>query len=199
MVIPDTCKKWIEMQRTRNIDFEQNIKHDFDLIKPYLPTNCYKIFDIGCGIGGIDVYLSRYYNFAPFIYLFDFLDKQYTDKIQYGYNETYKGYNSFEETRKFIKANGIKKYEYINAEFGIPKRLGEIDIIISLLSWGYHYPVETYLDEIIPLMSEDGILIMDVREDTDGIKKLRKYFRNIKILAKENKAVKIIAKEIKGW
>lgn len=200
MVIPNTCVEWIEKQRTRNIRFEDVISHDFELIKPYMPAVCKKIIDIGCGIGGIDVLISEHYKNDIQIDLFDFPEQneQYNEKIQYGFNDKYLGYNSFDQTEKFLKANGITKYNLIDASYGsLPFYTDEYDIVISLLSCGYHYPVKTYIEGIVDIISTKGILILDIREGTDGIKEVEKYFKSVTIIATENKADKIIAKGIK--
>lgn len=180
------------------MNFEEEIKKDYEYIKNYLPYKCNNILDVGCGIGGIDIMLMQHYRDKPMFYLFDFIDQVYPNKIKYGFNEKYFGYNSKEQTIKFMKANGMTNFKYLDAQTGVPlTTLSNIDIVISLLSWGYHYTVDTYIDQIIPIMSDDGVLIMDVREKTNGIQTLAKYFSSVKIIVTENKADKVIAKGIK--
>lgn len=198
MRIPKSCQEWIDKQRTRKFDFQEQMEWEYNLIKDLLPVKCNSVLDIGCGIGGIDVMIYQHYYFKPKIYLFDFIDQMYDKKIQYGFNEKYYGYNSKEQTIKFMNANGVKQYEYIDASAGIPiTKLTNVDLIISLLSWGYHYSVDTYIEQVLPILSDDGILIMDIRQETNGLDTLAKYFSSVKIIATANKAHKTVAKKIR--
>jgi len=44
-----------------------------------------------------------------------------------------------------------------------------IDVVISLISWGFHYPVETCLDRVHEMLNPGGRLILDVRKQTGGV------------------------------
>lgn len=42
-----------------------------------------------------------------------------------------------------------------------------LDLVISLVSWGFHFPVSTYLDQVHDLLREGGRLILDLRKRKD--------------------------------
>lgn len=77
--------------------------------------------------------------------------------------------------------NGVNKknlalYNAGNDEF--PTK--QFDLIISLLSWGFHYPIETYLEKAKKI--KNGILILDIRNGTDQIETLKDNFNTIKVI-----------------
>lgn len=43
------------------------------------------------------------------------------------------------------------------------------DVVVSLLSWGFHYPISTYAPRC------SGVMVVDVRKGTNGEGDLRKY------------------------
>ena len=52
-----------------------------------------------------------------------------------------------------------------------------IDFVISTISWGFHFPVSTYLKSVANVLSENGILIIDIRKDTGGENELKTEFQ----------------------
>jgi len=42
--------------------FQREIEGDMELIKKYIPDHATSILDIGCGVAGIDIYLSKFYS-----------------------------------------------------------------------------------------------------------------------------------------
>ena len=197
MIVPDNCLPWIKLQRhpvcINNQQYIDIITKEFNLMLPFLPVICNKILDIGCGVAGIDVLLSEEYS-QPEIYLLD-SNHRSTNNIVYGFDHGEFYYNSFLATNDMMVQNGISKYHIMNLNTGLVNiDNNSIDIVISLLSCGYHYPVEKYLTEINRILSRDGVLIIDVRENTDGIDKIKKLLPDIKIISTYNKSNRIRAK-----
>jgi SAM-dependent methyltransferase len=192
MEIPKSCIKYINLQRTGYkdpvYDFTRAMQYEYEMIKPFLPKKCNTILDIGAGLGGIDILLSKHFN-NPKIYLFD---RDYENvKVVYGYNRGESFYNSFKATTELMAANKIKNYELLNAENGYPDLKG-IDLIISLLSWGYHYKVETYINEVFNSLKPGGRLILDIRENTDGVQIIKKKnFSHLLKIQHYNKAYRM--------
>ena len=56
-----------------------------------------------------------------------------------------------------------------------------IDVIISTISWGFHYPIKLYIESVHNLLRSDGVLIVDIRKDRGGIDELIKLFEVIVI------------------
>jgi len=194
--IPKETYPFLNLQRTGFVNqpekFINVMQKEFDEITPFLPTECKNIMDIGCGIAAIDIFLSRHYD-NPKLHL---LDQDKTDNnIHYGYKANGSFYNSFDACATFLKSNEITNFEFFKAEKAkdIPA-LPKQDIIISLLSCGYHYPVDFYLSKMYELLSEKGVLILDIREHTPQLETLKTTFPDISIIRVENKAYRICAK-----
>ena len=129
----------------------------------------------------------------PELFLFD-ADSKSTD-IKYGFLDKPSVYNSLYATDKMMRVNNVKNYFIMNTKNRFPL-IFNLDIIISTLSYGYHYPVETYLEKINQILSKNGVLIIDIRENTDGIKKVGKIFPYIDIISNYNKSARICARRI---
>lgn len=67
--------------------------------------------------------------------------------------------------------------------------------MLSLISWGFHYPVSTYLDRVRELLSDDGVLILDLRRDTGGLEDLRRAFRQVEIVRSADKFDRVLARK----
>jgi len=196
MKIPEQALTFINLQRTKMPDvkvFISEIEREFNEIKSFLPEKCKSVLDIGCGVCAIDVFLNDYYKNVKF----NLVDKNKIDKdIHYGYKTKGSFYNSFSVAGELLKANEIENYKFIEGEKGndIPSNIGKQDIIISLLSCGYHYPVSFYLDKANELLSKNGVFIVDIRVNTNGIEKVKEVFPAVEIIRNENKAYRICAR-----
>jgi len=145
---------------------------------PYLPKVCSTIWDIGAGLGGIDVYLSKHYN-GPEIYLTDYnkVDKN----VFFGFNQKYCAYNSFDMADSLLKVNGINNYIFDDIN-GVRKLPRYADLVVSLLSCGFHYPVSEYSDQIVARTLPGSVLILDMRNGHDQQNVLSSYFNTVALL-----------------
>lgn len=159
--------------------YYSDLQLTFDNIKPYLPLKAEKILDIGSGMAGIDLLLAKYYNYSIDIYL---LDKEgVSDKIVAGFHQDqskFAYYNSFSLAREFLESNGLPASRVNTINIGAEPfpTTERFELIVSLLSWGFHYPVDTYIEDVYRSLHENGVLILDIRKRTDGEKKLEEYF-----------------------
>lgn len=145
--------------------YYDDMKTTFDFLLPYLPKQAYSILDIGSGMAGIDVFLGKHYRNAKIT----LLDKNgIEDKVKIGYQKSvneFGAYNSFKYATRLLVQNGITNIEFCNiAEKSFPK--GPFDIVISLLSWGFHYPANTYAEDVERSTEDHSIIILDLRKDT---------------------------------
>ena len=163
----------------------KTMEKDFLALRPFLPQTARTILDVGCGIAGLDLFLFRHFG-ADGARLF-LLDKTETsDAIWYGYEKKGAFYNSLSMARSFLLARDVdpEKITLIEApEDGIlPQDLPPLDLVVSTLSWGFHYPVAAYLDSVYDRLSENGHLILDVRKDTDGESLLQDKFGKVNVV-----------------
>jgi len=187
---------YIRLQRTgyANADtarcYEKDIQIDYDSMKAYLPDTCSRIMDIGSGMAGIDLLLYNHYKGVPELHLLDY--SKTDDAVYYGYRQRGSVYNSLELSAQFLKMNGVDKAKIgtHNAENGFYNK--PYDIIISLISCGFHYPVSTYLKNIIT--SNPKIVILDIRKHSNQIPELKKHFSSVEIIAEYSKCERVLMK-----
>ena len=151
------------------------IEKDFKMIEEYLPPQCDKSLDIGCGLGLINILLYKKYK-STNIYLLDKTELN-VEEIS-GIHKNYKFYNSMHAAKETITLNGIDNNKLNLYETTDYKDLFSIkfDVIFSLLSCGWHYPVSTYIDLMSNSLSNDGVLVLDLRHNTDQLDILTSHF-----------------------
>ena len=135
MKVPDECLKWIVLHRTHL--YVRSIEEDFNGMEPYLPSECSSILDIGCGMAGIDVLLARRYPHAQ-LHLLDGDGDE--SNFRGGMKPSMLPFNSRGAADQLLAANGVTKQVWHD----IGTQDLKADLVISLLSWGWHYPLETY-------------------------------------------------------
>lgn len=173
--IPDSCLPLLKEHRTHyKGDFAEaysaELQATYEGIKSYLPADG-NILDIGAGMAGIDILLDRHYGGEAKITL---LDKQgLAEKINAGFHQsadTFAHYHDFVLALEMLELNGVTGVKTI--DIGVEKfPRKQFSVVISLLSCGFHYPIDTYQLNV----KKGGIVVADVRRDTDGIKKLSEY------------------------
>lgn len=171
-------------RKSIKIMYSKDMENEYLSIKDVLPIFCNSILDIGCGVAGVDCFLGEHYEKKPDIFL---LDKTKTEKnIWYNLNNKGAFYNSLDISKRVLIENEIpqNKIHVIEAtqnnDIEIEKN---IDLVISLISWGYHYPVDIYLSQVYDLLSDGGVVILDIRKGTNGIQMINAKFGNhLKIL-----------------
>jgi hypothetical protein len=173
--VPESCLPLLREHRTHYAGdfvaaYNAELQATYEGIKNYLPSEGI-ILDIGAGMAGIDILLDRHYGGEAKITL---LDKQgKAEKINAGFHktaDTFSHYHDFGLAIEMLGANGVENVRTVDiANEKFPR--SPFTVVISLLSWGFHYPINTYS----PRVKKGGIIIADIRRDTDGIKQLAEY------------------------
>ncbi len=161
---------WLFRSRIKRL-FAEDMEREYESIKSSLPESPSAILDIGCGVAGIDILLARHYKERGKNVDFYLLDKtEINDRVYYGLEKTASYYNSLTIARDLLAANGVPGERIHTQEVtGAPIFPGvQFDLVLSLISWGFHYPVETYLDEAYGLLKPGGKLIIDIRKGSGG-------------------------------
>jgi len=187
--------------RRRSIEeaYVREIESDFREIKAYLPQNVASIMDVGCGIAALDALLFQYYGRqVRIIHLVD--RNQISKKIYFGFQHHAAFYNSLERAKKTLTANGVPEGRIRTIEAPADGRLrgiAPLDLVISILSWGFHFPISTYLSSVCDRLAPAGRLIVDVRRDTDGFDSLAARFVNLSVISETHKAHRVCAQTLR--
>ncbi len=150
LVIPDACVPFIRLQRSRYVErkcpdpeevkrrYAAHVAEDFAGMEPHLPERVSRILEIGCGVAALQVFLARRYPDATL----ELLDAdEITTQGGAGYSEKSELYNSHARTEELLAANNVAVTYWHKVG---TKDLLEADLVISMASWGYHYPLSTY-------------------------------------------------------
>lgn len=176
-------------------DYLKEMMAEYDSIRNSLPEVCHSILDIGCGMAGIDMFLGRHYQGSEVaFYLLD--QTRIEQVVYYSYKDKGAFYNSLEIARTALAGNGVSptRITLLEANDRNEIRLEPgLSLVISLLSWGFHYPVSTYLDRVHELLASGGMLILDVRKGTDGMDRIQHAFGNCRILLDGTKYHRVLA------
>lgn len=180
-------------KRTKRL-FCKGIAEEYEMVRKYLPYDCDSILDIGCGVGGIDVCIYRHYEPKGIdLYM---LDKTHIERnVAYGFKQKASIYNSLLVAKELLTSNGVpeRRINLIEAtdsnDIAIDK---QVDLVISLLSWGFHYPIGLYLDSVQGILRKNGKIIVDIRKNTGGMNLLEKAFGNTQVISESQKSSRVL-------
>ena len=168
-----------------NYNLNQEFLLEFNEIFHYLPKKINNIVDIGSGLGIINIYINdKFDNNIDFT----LIDRTYIEKkISYGFNEKRQFYNDFNITLNFLTINGIKEEQLnlidVDSKHMINKKF---DLVISLLSLGYHYPITQYVEFFRKNTHNNTKFIFDLAEEYNDFNKIAKMFHSIDIIKKSS-------------
>ena len=103
--------------------------------------NAKTAIDLGCGIGYQTLQLSK---LVPDVH-FDMLDKTGVE-MPNQYTDTGYLHNNLDMTLDYVLDNNINASVWDVDEFTWST---PVDVVISTLSWGWHYPVELYVKNVL--------------------------------------------------
>jgi len=169
---------------------------EFETLKPYLPKKVTRILDIGCGIAGIDALLDIHYRSSQStspLESITLLDKNGCSKIYYNFEEEAAHYNSLDLALRFLRMNGVNTQVNLVDIDNKPFPSEMFDFVISLISWGFHYPVSTYLDIVYEHMMDGGILIFDIRKEQNQELLLTSKFKSVVVIQDTKKSTRVLA------
>jgi len=106
-----------------------------------------RVIDIGCGQAINDLFLHR--DFKPH---FTMVDIEHTPDQYHQWSNQGSGYASLDNAKALLHANGVAKTKVVVIN---PRKTPEAlerltgDLITSLYSCGFHYPVDEYMPSLI--------------------------------------------------
>lgn len=179
MTLQRNHKSFNEKMLTDTIKLQQK---EIATINMFLKRKPKTVLDIGCGLGIYDLAIHDFYGPGVDFYM---LDKTTTEQeesnVFYGYKKTGAFYNNLDYTKEFLEMNGVDpdKIHVISVDEGKGKLLEtpKLDLIISIISCGFHYPLSTYFDEITQLVKDDGLFCFHCRGLEENLPLLETRFQ----------------------
>ena len=137
-------------------------------------ANPRSVADIGCGYAMFDLFLWKDHKCN-----LNLIDLETSEERHFGYDETGAAYSSLSVARAFLLENGVDKDDItcLNPRADDLDRIAPIDLAMSYISCGYHYPVQTYGYFFNDVVAKDGAIILDLRSRrlSEGTKVLENF------------------------
>ncbi|MEJ6403103.1 class I SAM-dependent methyltransferase [Yoonia sp. 2307UL14-13] len=134
---------------------------EYQDLRAYLAQGQIKrVADIGCGYGFIDLFISR--DLGADLLLIDIEESPNRD---FGFRDEGAGYSDLQKAVTFLTANGVAadKITAINPNKDDLMATAPVDLAISLLSCGFHYPLATYDTYFAENLKPGGMVVVDIR------------------------------------
>jgi SAM-dependent methyltransferase len=180
-------QSWNKFVRSHAAQHAEEILHDyglemraeFDNRVDFIPQRAHTVLDVGCGLAGLDLHIYEYLRGNdPNIYLLD--RTRVEDRVWYMFETNGAFYNSLELGKMNLVRNGVPADRVHCLEApdngNVDGIIRSVDLVISTISWGYHYPIGFYLESVARVMAPGGVLLVDIRKGTDGLEELQRQF-----------------------
>ena len=164
-----------------NKKLNEEFNSEFKEILKYLPKRIKNVVDIGSGIGIIDIYLNNHFSNDI---NFTLIDKNHIEKkVSYGFDAKGQFYNNFNLTKDFLLNHGINNKKLILVDADEKDDIdNKFDLVISLLSMGYHYPISQYLDFLKKNTHSETVFIFDIANEYSKLNDISKLFQKIEVI-----------------
>jgi hypothetical protein len=143
-------------------EYENLVLFNSNYLLNFINRSELKVLDIGCGIAGYHKSWLRIYKGN--LTLFDSSTFNFTS-LRYGYGSKNRYYNSLNLANRYLQEfnESNTQIRIIDSKF---KSFSDqkYDLIISFLSWGFHFHLNTYWDEAINSLEIGGLIILDIRK-----------------------------------
>lgn len=165
------------------------IEREYDEIRAFLgQMSVGHMVDIGSGHAVIDVFFHRDYGAT-----ISLIDIERTRERHHDFRSSGAGYTSLLAAKCFLAANGIPEEAVSTTNPRCePMPDAPADLIISLLSAGFHYPISEYLPFVLKCLRPGGMLIFDARSDADQLDGLA-GFREVRSIREHAKYKRVAA------
>lgn len=154
---------------------------EFEALTPLLDKiGPKRLADIGCGYGFFDLFC--YHRYGNHVLL---IDVESNDNRHFGFHEEAAAYTSLNTAQAFLRANAVPvdKIATWNPDTEDPPEDDKVDLAVSFLSCGYHFPVDMYLPFFRYGVKPNGRLILDIRgQSFQDAKQVLKAYGSVNVL-----------------
>lgn len=152
--------------------YREALNHNYAAIAPHLPERrsvrgMPNFLDIGSGLGGIDILISRHYGGEAIPCLLDGVkDKPVMTLHRCTYND-------MDVAQRFHADNGSIPITWVDPKMKpLPPLSCPVFLVVSFGSWCFHYAPELYLEYALANSTKRATFIIDVRKDKPEWKRM---------------------------
>lgn len=119
-----------------------------------------RLCSIGPGNGLVELFIFKSVEVEQFL----FVDIELTPEHKHDWADRGSGYASLEKLKNFAVSNGVSPERVVLCNPSIaPLPKFEFDMLMSIMSMGFHYPCDEYLEFMLENCSESGSILFDHR------------------------------------
>lgn len=151
----------------------------FPILETLEPNS--NILDLGAGNGILNLIIHKLFPHKNFRFLLVDGDNSYPSKTgNQFYSADFKPYNNWNFVQHSIEINQFPKENFVFKNLDSNWSENTVALATSSSAWGFHFPIDLYLDKIANMMSPTGFLYINPVLNTDqAFDKLEKTFSNI--------------------
>lgn len=163
------------LARARAERYPGRMASEWATIAPYVRADItLDILDIGCGLGGIDVMIARHRSVDSITLIDGTGDIAKRGKINFKPDQ--EAWADVRVARDFVTENTRVCLVSADTPDNLLRaamtckvmQMSGFDLIVSLRSWGHHYPASVYAKAAHIFLSAGGRAILDIRRGTGG-------------------------------
>mgnify|MGYP003394498862 CR=1 FL=1 len=145
-----------------HVTYAGRVNRDFREIEHFVPLAT-RVMDIGSGFAGIDVLLGRDSG-VTWVHL---IDGDGSGDRNAGFANTMLPWYDVRLGAQLVRDN-VRHAKVTTVVVPPIPQPWSADMVISLKSWGHHYPVGVYLDLVKRSLRPGGYVILDIRTGSGG-------------------------------
>lgn len=121
-----------------------------------------RIADIGCGYAIFELFAAR--SFGSEVLL---IDLEENDKRHFGFQEEGAAYANLDKARRFLLSNEVPEQavETLNPGHDDLMAAQSVDLAVSFVACGFHFPVDVYMPFFRDKVSKGGRILLDLRKN----------------------------------
>jgi SAM-dependent methyltransferase len=170
------------------------IGEEFDQLRPILddvPTK--RIADIGCGYALFDLFMARAYGSEIVL-----IDSEENDHRNFAPKDQDTARSLLSKASEFLECNEVaaQSVKRVNPENDDIMAIEPVDIAVSLLACGFHFPIDAYLPFFEKKVRPGGHIILDVRRHSSEVQMQKlSAIGEVSVLNEAEKRLRIMVKK----
>lgn len=147
------------------------------------------VMDIGCGHAIMQALFHR-----DNVCRITLIDIESNDRVHHDFHDQGAGYASLDKARAFLVSNAVPSNSIttFNPQVSQLPQARDVNLVMSLLSCGFHYPLATYLDYAKKVLVPNGRFLFDLRKGS-GQDEILDQFANWSVLAETRTYRRVLA------
>lgn len=184
--IPDALRELAGFQVAGTAEdpetYRRQCEWEFDAVESVLPRHPRRVLDLGCGLGRVSAYLNACLQDESVHFVLADTSAHTGPSPKAGWNPGDDFYNDLAWTAEFVRGHGVQRFETFDIVRDDWSRLRDIDLVLSFLAVGFHFPVENVLPRLLEVTTADCTMIFGARAGRYSRWSFRDYFGDVRVL-----------------